>query len=111
GQVTALQLRVVVHAHPGQQGHLFAPQPGHAPVAPSDEVGFFGSEPGPAGAQELPHLAPVIHRATVGAKTGSWGGLPVRGSAATSPPARAQRCWKHVRERNSIMTITEQALV
>ena len=61
-EVAAFEPGVVVHAHPGQQGNLFPPQPQHATTAAvGRQPDLLRAEPGPTAAQQTLHLLAVIH--------------------------------------------------
>ncbi len=62
GEVPALEVGVVVDAHPGEQRRLFPAEPGDAAVAAvGRQARLVRREPGPPGSQELANLAPVVH--------------------------------------------------
>ena len=98
-QRAALQARVVVDAHAGEQGDLLPPQAGHAPARPDDgQPHHLRRHPGAAGGEELLDLRSRIrggrcdgvglaHGARLRAGTGSRQD-PDRSSQAL-PPGRA----------------------
>ena len=56
--VAAFQARVVLDAHAGQDGDLFAAQSGNATSTVGRQPGLLGRDPGAAGGQELTDLRP-----------------------------------------------------
>jgi hypothetical protein len=63
--VSAFKARVVLDAHAGQHGDLFAAQPGNATSTVGRQPGLLGREPGAAGGQELPDLGLGLRSAWV----------------------------------------------
>jgi len=61
GERTAFELRVVLHAHPGQRGDLAAPQPGDAALPGGGNAGLLGADLGAARGEELAHFDSVVH--------------------------------------------------
>jgi hypothetical protein len=60
--VAALQPRVVLDAHTGQQGGLLAAQAGDAPMAAvGGQAGLLGGDLAASGDQELAQLLPGVH--------------------------------------------------
>src|SRR6516162_4205366 len=84
GQVAAFELVVVVDAHPSQQGHLLAAQPGDPPAAAVHrQARLLGSDAGPAGGQELTDLAAIGHTPMVGTPSARLGGSASTWSGST----------------------------
>ena len=82
GEVAALQTGVVVDAHPGEHGDLFAAQAGHPPVgAVGRQSDVVWGDAGAAGGEELAHVIPVDHpaHATTG-PSWRWGVLSLPGT-------------------------------
>ena len=95
GEVAALEPGVVVDAHPGEHGDLFASQAGHPPVAVvGRQSDLLGCDAGAAGGEELAHVVPVVHdgHATTG-PAGSWGVLSLPGTPSPSPPSSRAVGW------------------
>ena len=88
GEVPALEPRVVVDADPGQDGDLFASQAGYAPVgAVGRQPDVLGGEAGTTGGEELAHVVPVHHAATLRPPSPSLGGSVITWNTATFSPA------------------------
>ena len=61
--VSALQARVVRHAHAGQDGDLLAAESGNAATAVGAQPRLLGRDPGAAGGEELADLLLGLHAA------------------------------------------------
>ena len=61
-QVPSFQPGVIVDAHPGKQGHLFAAQAGDPSMtAVHGQTSLLRGDLGPTRRQELLNLGPVVH--------------------------------------------------
>ena len=96
GEVAALETGVVVDAHAGEHRDFFAAQPGHAAVAAvRGEPGLVGGDAVPAGGQELPHFAAMIHDLDGTRRRRCREGLPVPGTLVTAARTRRAIEWVH----------------
>ena len=88
----ALELGVVLDAHPGQHRDLAAAQAGDAPVVAGQAARPLGGDRARRSHEELAHLCSVVHATERRSRDGRRrGALPVHPSAGTSSaPARAQ---------------------
>jgi hypothetical protein len=77
--IAALDARVVVDAHAGDDGHLLAAQSRDAPRAVDAQAHVIWGELGSPCGQELANLAPGVHSARVFA----WGVPSIPGSTGT----------------------------
>src|SRR5258708_2317883 len=61
GHVSALDLRVVLNAHPGQSGDFRTPQSGHAPSPPRQQAHLLGGDSRPSAHQEVLDVLGNVH--------------------------------------------------
>src|ERR687897_2423447 len=84
GEVAALEPRVVVDAHAGEERDLFPPEPGNAAVLPvPGKAGLVRGDPRAPGSQELADLAAGVHGTRVRPSGWRWEALPVPGSTGS----------------------------
>jgi hypothetical protein len=60
-QVTAFESRVVLHAHPGEQGDLSPAQPRDPPVGACRELDLLGADACSTSDEELANVLSVVH--------------------------------------------------
>src|SRR5436190_7205125 len=94
-EAAALEARVVVDGHSGEERHLFPAQTGDAPRP--GPVGaqprLFGRDPGASAGQELADLAAGVHGGTVTLGDSGWGAPPVPGTTGSVTGRRALLQW------------------
>ena len=70
GRVAAFEAHVVLGAHPGEQGDLFAAEAfDAASAAEVGQPGLLRGEAFPPRGQELANVVPVVHGSNLGAAT------------------------------------------
>ena len=90
--VSALQARVVRHAHAGQDGDLLAAESGNAAIAVGAQPRLLRRDPGAAGGEEVPDLLLGLHAPSVDPALLAWETLPVPLSTGTPSFARSAVC-------------------